>query len=270
MDFIAARTPPKSCTKPPFYFLIKNQAVVLKPYRDCYEIPTEDDLDGLDIDRLPAHFIGLLSDRCCYAVACPDNLPLPEPLRFIPFRETFMQLSAAEIHAVSLAAQVITWDKTFRFCGQCGQPTSELADERAKICSSCGLISYPRLSPSIIVSVTRDDCILLARSGRFPEGMYSVLAGFVEPGETLEGCVSREIREEVGIEVANIRYFGSQNWPFPHSLMIGFTADYLDGEIIIDNREIVDAGWFTAEDMPKIPGTYSIARQLIDHFINGS
>lgn len=240
----------------------------MKPDQDRYKIPIEDDLDGLDINLLPVHFIGLLGEHCSYAVECPDSQPLPESLRLIPFRETFMQLSAAEIHAVSLAAQVITWDNTFRFCGQCGQPTSELADERAKICSSCGLISYPRLSPSIIVSVRRDNRLLLARSARFPEGMYSVLAGFVEPGETLEGCVSREIREEVGIEVANIRYFGSQNWPFPHSLMIGFTADYLDGEIVIDNKEIVDAGWFTAADMPKIPGSYSIARQLIDHFLN--
>ena len=116
------------------------------------------------------------------------------------------------------------------------------------------------------MSVVKDDHILLARSGRFPKKMYSVLAGFVEPGETLEECIRREVAEEVGIEVHNIRYFGSQNWPFPHSLMIGFTADYLSGEICIDDDEIVDARWFPAHDLPALPGSFSIAREIIDHF----
>ena len=140
-------------------------------------------------------------------------------------------------------------------------------DERAKICLKCGLINYPRISPAIIVAVVKKNQILLARSERFPTGFYSVLAGFVEPGETFEDCVKREVKEEVGLDVKNIRYFGSQPWPFPDSLMVGFTADYDGGKILIDKTEIKDAGWFTAHDLPQIPGKISIARRLIDWFV---
>jgi NAD+ diphosphatase len=128
-------------------------------------------------------------------------------------------------------------------------------------------VSFPDVSPAIIVAVIRDERILLARASRFPKQMYSVLAGFVEPGESLEECVRREEREEVGVEVTNIRYFGSQPWPFPHSLMVGFTADHAAGEISADGKEIVDAGWFTADHLPQIPGKISIARKLIDWFV---
>jgi NAD+ diphosphatase len=128
------------------------------------------------------------------------------------------------------------------------------------------LVNYPRLSPAIIVAVLKNNQILLARNKRFKLPFYSVLAGFVEPGETLEECVQREIREEVGIMTKNIRYFGSQPWPFPNSLMIAFVADYADGEITIDGSEIIDAAWFSKGELPQIPPTISIARQLIDWF----
>jgi NAD+ diphosphatase len=140
--------------------------------------------------------------------------------------------------------------------------------ELARECPNCDLVSHPRLSPAVIMAVTRHDKILLARSPRFPEGMYSTLAGFVEPGETLEEAVSREVLEETGIEVADIRYVSSQPWPFPHSLMIGFTAIYAGGEIHIDGKEIEAAGWFTVNDLPSLPSKISIARLLIDNFID--
>ena len=129
------------------------------------------------------------------------------------------------------------------------------------------IVSFPRISPAIIVLVERDGKALLARSPRFKEGLFSTLAGFVEPGETLEDAVRREVKEEAGIDVKNIRYFGSQPWPFPDSLMVGFTAEYAGGEIKIDDNEILDARWFSAEDMPEIPGKISIARALIDYFL---
>jgi NAD+ diphosphatase len=142
-----------------------------------------------------------------------------------------------------------------------------LEGQRAKQCPQCKLVNYPRLSPSIIVAVRRGNELLLARSPRFPAGMYSVLAGFVEPGETLEQAVEREVQEEVGLTVKNICYFGSQPWPFPNSLMIGYRAEYAGGEIQIDRVEIEDAGWYTAEHLPAIPSRISIARQLIEAFI---
>ena len=129
------------------------------------------------------------------------------------------------------------------------------------------MLHYPRLSPAIIVAVINDNRILLAHADRFASGLYSVLAGFVEPGEAFEECVKREVKEEVGIMVKNIRYFGSQPWPFPNSLMVGFTADYDSGKISIDGIEIKDAGWFKANDLPRIPGKISIARRLIDWFV---
>jgi NAD+ diphosphatase len=163
--------------------------------------------------------------------------------------------------------QLINWDRTTRFCGRCGSPTQSSDSERAKVCQNCGLRNYPRISPAVIVAVTRERRILLARAFRFPMKIYSVIAGFVEPGETLEQCIRREIKEEVNIEVRNIRYFGSQPWPFPNSLMIAFTAEYAGGELRIDNEEIMDAGWFEAHELPNIPDKVSIARRLIDSFI---
>ena len=160
----------------------------------------------------------------------------------------------------------LDWDRTHQYCGRCGTKTIDAEGERAKRCPNCGLSNYPRLSPSIIVRINRGDEILMARAFRFPPGMYSVLAGFVEPGETLEEAVEREVWEEVRIRVKNIRYFGSQPWPFPHSLMLGFTAEYAGGEIEIDQVEIEDAGWYSAANLPQLPPRLSIARRLIDDF----
>jgi NAD+ diphosphatase len=164
------------------------------------------------------------------------------------------------------ANQLVYWNQTHQYCGGCGRPTEDKNDERAKICPECSLINYPRLSPAVIVAVLKNNQILLGRNKRFKLPFYSVLAGFVEPGETLETCVKREICEEVGIAVKNIRYFGSQPWPFPNSLMIAFVADYADGEIRTDGSEIVDAAWFSKDRLPQIPPKISIARQLIDWF----
>ena len=138
---------------------------------------------------------------------------------------------------------------------------------RAKECCRCGHLVFPRISPAVIVLIERGDEVLLARAARFADGFYSVLAGFVEPGESLEEAVSREVEEESGITVKDIRYFGSQPWPFPDSLMIGFTARYAAGELRIDGKEILEGQWFSVDDLPRIPGKISIARRLIDWFI---
>jgi len=164
------------------------------------------------------------------------------------------------------ANQLATWNRNHQYCGSCGFSFEDKKDERAKICPQCGLINYPRLSPAVIVAVMRGNNILLARNKRFKMPFYSVLAGFVEPGETLELCVQREVAEEVGVTVKNIRYFGSQPWPFPDSLMIAFLADYAGGEIRVDGSEIMEAKWFSKESLPNIPPQISIARQLIDWF----
>ncbi len=143
--------------------------------------------------------------------------------------------------------------------------------ERAKKCPNCGLTNYPRLSPAIIIAVVRPteqgNRLLLARNHRFPSGRYSVIAGFVEPGESLEECAQREVREEVGIRIKNICYFGSQSWPFPNSLMVGFTAEYDSGTLVLEAAEIAEAQWFAADHLPLLPPKMSIARRLIDWFV---
>jgi NAD+ diphosphatase len=182
-------------------------------------------------------------------------------------RQLFGLISDDLLTLAGRAIHLLYWDSTTQFCGRCGHTTLLKTDERAKECPQCGLINYPQLAPAVIILIEKDNEILLARSPRFKPKMYSVIAGFVEPGETLEQTVLREIREEVGIQVHKIQYFGSQHWPFPQSLMIAFTAEYLSGQITIDHREIEDADWFTIENLPPIPNKMSISRWLIDWFI---
>ncbi|TLX60051.1 NAD(+) diphosphatase [Stutzerimonas nosocomialis] len=168
---------------------------------------------------------------------------------------------------LGFAAQIGTWAHQHRFCGSCGSPMQQRTGERAMHCPACGLHQYPRLSPSMIVLVTRGDELLLARSPRFAPGVYSTLAGFVEPGESLEQCVEREVREEVGVSIRDLRYIGSQGWPFPHSLMLGFHAQYDGGEIVPQPEEIEDARWFSIHALPGLPARQSIARYLIDLYV---
>ena len=165
------------------------------------------------------------------------------------------------------ARQLLQWSRNHRFCGRCGGRTRAKTDERARFCPDCEQTWYPRVSPAVIVAVVRSGRILLARSARRPTGFYSVLAGFVEPGETLEEAVRREVHEEVGLGIKNLNYFGSQPWPFPDSLMVAFTAEYDCGEITVQPSEIQHAGWFLPDALPAGPGPYSIARRLIDWFV---
>ena len=174
--------------------------------------------------------------------------------------------------AAGRAVQLVEWGRTHRFCGRCGTPTEPAPGERAMRCPACGLAAFPRLAPAMITLVTRGDDgpdqeALLARGVQWPIPMYSCLAGFVEPGESLEGAVVREVREEVGLTVGDVRYRGSQPWPFPHSLMIGFRARYVSGELVLDATEIAEAAWYRRDDLPMIPPGISIARRLIDEWV---
>jgi NAD+ diphosphatase len=230
-------------------------------------IPYGPDLSRWSITPLRSHYLGVLLDAHCIAVELPDDTDLPRGLSLQGLRALYGRLPEDLYALAGRAAQIVEWDRTHRYCGRCGAPTVDAPGERAKRCPECGLLNYPRLSPAVITRVERDGEILLARGRQFLNGMYSVLAGFVEPGESLEEAVQREIMEEVGIEVRDVRYFGSQPWPFPNSLMIGFTARHSAGEIQIDEREIADARWFRPDALPRIPQKLSIARQLIDDYL---
>ena len=215
---------------------------------------------------LRVQYLGLRDAVACYAVEIAPGTPLHSGRQYSGVRELFGRVPDQELAIAALAVQIIDFDRTTRFCGRCGAKTRQLRTERAKLCSNCNQITYPRLSPSIIVLIQKEDQVLLARSPQFPPELHGLIAGFVEPGENLEQAVHREVQEEVGITVKNIRYFGSEPWPFPHSFMIGFIADYAGGEITIDNKEIVSAGWFRRKNLPGIPSPLSISRALIDYW----
>ena len=214
------------------------------------------------------HYLGDLEGVACVAVALPDAVADREAqvhgLRFAGLRSLFFRLPEPLLALAGRAFQVVEWDRTHRYCGRCGTPTRDKDGERAKECPACGLVAYPRNSPAMMVLVTRGRELLLARAHRFPGAMYSALAGFVEPGETIEDCIRREVREEVGIDVTGITYFASQSWPFPHSLMIAYTAEYAGGVMRPGDDEIADAQWFTLDALPDLPTNVSIARRLID------
>jgi NAD+ diphosphatase len=203
----------------------------------------------------------------CHAVALTGPTEAPSGLAFQGLRGLHGRVPDQIFAALNRASQLLEWNRSHRFCGRCGERTVSSRSELAKKCPSCQTLHFPRLNPAVIVSVRRGPEILLARSPHFAPGVYSVLAGFVEPGESLEETVVREIREEVDIEVAGIRYFGSQSWPFPNSLMIAFTAEYACGEIRVDTTELEDAGWYRIDSLPPAPRPPSIARALWDHFV---
>lgn len=224
--------------------------------------------DGL-AGRLPTvlaeHGIGHFSGQPLFVLEVAEAVDGLAPGCFWKgLRQFMLEEDFATFRMLGYAAQVGTWARQHRFCGSCGGPLQPLPGERAMACPGCALHYYPRLSPSIIVLVSRGGEILLARSPRFAAGVYSTLAGFVEPGESIEECVQREVREEVALEVANLRYIASQSWPFPHSLMLGFHADYAGGEIVPQPEEIEDARWFCPRDLPQLPPRGSIARYLIE------
>jgi NAD+ diphosphatase len=194
---------------------------------------------------------------------------LPEGLALAGLRSLFGCLDEADFQMAGYALQLLNWVADNRFCGRCGTAMDLEEGDRALVCRACRTTIYPRISPAIIVAITAGNRLLLARSGRFPgKRMFSVIAGYVEPGETLEDCVRREIREEVGLKVRRIRYFGSQAWPFSGSLMVGFTAEHAGGPIQVDGQEILEADWFPPDRLPEIPGKISIARALIDWFVD--
>ncbi|HYF84188.1 MAG TPA: NAD(+) diphosphatase [Clostridia bacterium] len=267
MSFMLGSIPTEREDKISFQFLFQQSNLLVKKLEKVYTIPTADDLSYLEYKNVNKLYIGSLDDHSCYTARYPEGMVLPDGLEFLGLRQLHEQIDNSMLQAAFRAVQIVAWDETHRFCGACGEATIKKADEHAKVCPKCGHISYPRLSPAVIVAVTKGDRLLLARNKNFVSGLYSVLAGFVEAGETLEECVKREIREEAGIEVKNIKYFGSQSWPFPNSYMLGFTAEHESGEIQIGEDEIVDARWFSADEIPNIPGKLSISRKLIDWFL---
>ncbi|NET47833.1 MAG: NAD(+) diphosphatase [Merismopedia sp. SIO2A8] len=246
---------------------------------DCPSLPSTALVRSLGLNMDNIQILGHLNQRLCVAIALPKdtsqdpsqnptkNISIPAGGELRNLRSLYGELREEWFAIAARAVQIVEWDRTHRYCGHCATPMIQMPTEWAKECPNCALRQYPRLSPAVIMLVHRGDELLLARAPRFRPGMYSVLAGFVEPGESLEEAVAREVHEEVGIHIKNIRYFGSQPWPFPNSLMIGFVAEYDSGILTPDLNEIEAAAWFKKQDIPPVPGKLSIARKLIDWFV---
>lgn len=215
-------------------------------------------------------YMGTFDSHHIFAGEISSPEPPPAEGVWMDIKMLYGKIDDALIGLAGRAVQLIAWDRTHAFCGQCGSRTIERTNERAKECPECGMLAFPKIAPAIMALVQKEDELLLARSPHFPEGMYSVLAGFVDPGETLEQCLKREVFEEVGLHVDQIEYFGSQPWPFPHSLMIAFSCRWTSGEIKIDPAEIADAQWFKKDRLPLLPHKMSISRILIDAFLLSS
>jgi NAD+ diphosphatase len=262
-DFISGLTPPKPLVQP-LLVVVRGVEVVIEAGEGEPRLPERFEMAAL---AGPQVYLGQMGERPCFAAPLLDDASLPEDCRLILARQLASGLDAARASLVGQALALVEWDSLHRYCGGCAVPTELVPGERARRCPRCGATFYPRISPAIIVLVEKDQQILLARNANFPAGRFSLVAGFVEPGESLEQAAVREVREEVGIEITDLRYDGSQPWPFGRSLMIGFHARYAGGDIRVDGVEIAEADWFALDQLPDLPSPISIARKMIDRFV---
>ena len=244
------------------YLLFSNNQLILSEKNGFFSLPDSSDV-------INTYFIGNYNDCDCYA-ADITLLNINTNDTAFPLKLAFQKCNMVWHSAIARSYQIVQWDHNHQFCGKCGKKTVQIDHQFEKHCDTCHLSFFPKLSPAIIVLIKKDDQILMARQKSFPEGVFGLIAGFVEVGESLEDAVHREVHEEVGIRVKNIRYYGSQPWPFPDSLMIGFIADYNDGEINCCDGEIEIAGWYDVDHLPGYPShTHSIAMRMIEYFVRG-
>jgi NAD+ diphosphatase len=263
-SYIPLITPPESVTEPALWFAFRKTEILVVNGADRPALPCCLDISEHGFAPVRNQYLGLYGGKHCYAVEIQESQALPEGWTALGLRDLFGLVESTLAALSGRAYQILEWDRNHQYCSRCGSPTQLREDERSRACPVCKYTTYPPVTPAIMILVTHGRRLLLARKSAFPPGRYSALAGFVEPGEMLEDTVARETREEVGVEIRNIRYFGSQPWPFPHSLMIAFTADYAGGEIRPDGVEIEEARWFELEELPKLPPSISISRRLIE------
>ncbi|MGF7118369.1 NAD(+) diphosphatase [Methanobacterium oryzae] len=249
----------------PSYWFIFNDSKLL--INTNYNLPFTDNLKELSIIPIRTIYLGTLEDHPVYAAEVAEDTKTPESFSFEDLRSLYEFLDEDIYLLAGRAIQIINWDKNHEFCGKCGAFTVTADHEMAKVCPECGHMNFPRISPAVITAIVKNGKLLMAKHSYGGYNRYSLIAGFVEAGETLEEAVMRETEEEVGIKVKNIKYFSSQPWPYPHSLMLGFTAEYDSGEIKVDEKEILDAKWFAPDEIELPPSKMSIASELITWFI---
>lgn len=232
-----------------------------------FTAPRAEDLAALGLNAVRIQPLGELDGRFCCSAELREDAPVPDCHAYVSLRRLHGRIDDALFDVAATAFQIQFWDRAHQYCAACGAPVALKTGERAKWCARCESDYFPRVTPAVIVLVEDGSRILMTRQARFPPGMYGLVAGFLDPGETLEACVAREVREETNIDIAGVAYFGSQPWPFPHQIMIGFTARYAGGTLIVDTHELEDARWFERDALPPLPPPISIARKLVDAWL---
>lgn len=265
--FVRTVTPPAGPFEKALWFAFRRRELVLCRVGETLLVPAGSSLASVGLPEGRAVSVGTLDGVPVFAVELPPDTPLPAGFEAHGLRTLYGPLDELTWRLAAYAAQIEHWTRSARFCPQCGNPTAPEPADWGRRCTACGYVHYPHVSPCVIVLIHDGERILMVRQPHFPRGMYGLVAGFVEPGESLEECLRREVAEEVGIEVDDIRYFGSQPWPFPHQLMVGFTARYATGTLRADDGELEHAGWFHIDHLPRLPPTVSIARKLVDAFV---
>jgi NAD+ diphosphatase len=248
-----------------FWAIIQGNSVVLVQSDDDLLLPEGDLPVWLTPQNAPL-CIGLWNGRPLRAITISSKLALKPPFVAEPFNASEQRLDFPTLTLAGLAKQILHWELQSRHCSRCGAEMERIIDTWGKRCTGCASEHYPHIHPCAIILVKQGDQVLLTRKAEWPPGRYSLVAGFLDFGESLEECAIREVREETGIEIENVRYVGSQNWPFPAQLMAGFVADYAGGEITVETTELEDARWFSIDALPALPPKRSIARYIIDTF----
>lgn len=263
--FVPHHKAPEDPGEDPIVFAVRGREVLVTAE---FSLPGIAHIDEHGFEAIRRQYLGHLDGRHCFSAELPEEAEEKGGLRFANLHMLYQSLDELTHAIAGRAIQIVEWDRTHQFCGACAEPTVVSENDRSRMCPKCQVPMYPRLSPAMIVAVERGDEILLGRSPHFPPGIMSVLAGFVEPGESAEDAVRREVFEETSILVKNVEYYSSQAWPFPNSLMLGFKAEYESGEIEVDGVEVTEAAWYKANEMPNFfPGRVSISQWLIHDFL---
>ncbi|MBI4609030.1 MAG: NAD(+) diphosphatase [Candidatus Rokubacteria bacterium] len=267
-EFVAAKRGGPPPAPSGHWLLIQDQNLIVVPDAGGFSLPTGELPAGLDRALHRPLWLGNFRGQPCWAAALESEVPVPDGFHgetLVPMKGT--RLPDDLLSLGGMAMQTLHWERTSRYCPRCGAPTERIEGEWGKRCPKCRYEHYPHLHPAVIVLIKDGDRCLLTRKPGWAPGRYSLVAGFVDNGESLEAAVRREVSEEVGVDVSDTRYVGSQNWPFPSQLMIGFVATYAGGEVTIDREELEDARWFPCEALPEGPSRHSIARYILDNYV---
>ena len=264
MVFTPLITVPAEVAGTALWFAFRGGAMLIAQGAGAAALPTCKSLRGHGITTADGHYLGTLDEQHCFTCELAADVPLPAGFELKSLRSLLFIFDDTLTGIAGRAFQIKEWDRTHRYCGSCGAPTAALVKERARQCTPCSLLFYPRISPVVMVLVTRGRDLLLTRKAGYVAGRYTVIAGFVEAGETLEEAVARETLEEANVAVTNIRYFGCQPWPFPHALVMAFHAEYAAGDAQADGVELEEARWFSCDRLPDLPEPVHVSRKLID------